>query len=185
MPLPVAAVLVAVGLGAAALASLISYFLTSNRARRHAAEYREKMQEIVDLLKERIADLRRRANEAKREARAAAERAATSEKEAAERKASIETLNKSVVEAEQRIRELNEQLNFYSRQASLATELVSNAERGPSVATTINVARIIKSSPTLVACKGRPERAITALDNERKRFDDLTRTYLHDVDSER
>lgn len=183
MPLPPLVVLL-VGLGAATLAGLVSYFLTSNRAKKNAAEYRAKVQKIVTFLKLRIDEfegtvdaLRRSRDEAREEAQRAERerdlwrarateaeadadlRARASEDERARWEAAARFSEGMLVEVMTELASLRRQMEKWNTEESVAEDLESSAIAGFSVASTTTVVRALRRSTILRSHTLRPSGA--------------------------
>lgn len=180
MPAPALPVWALYLLGAAAvgLAILVTYFVTSSKAKARAAEYKKKVLRIIAVLRERMELLEealRKAEQARKEAEARAEEAssraarAEADREEAEREAAAQRERaaraaEAAVDLERQLAEARAEAEKWRREAEVAERLgkVAGAKLTPAIV--LEIRSINAASAVLGGKAPRPEKAMEKLD---------------------
>jgi hypothetical protein len=171
-------VLWVLGAAAAGLVMLVTYFVTSSKAKARAAKYKQKVLRIVEALKKRLDLLEEALNEArraKREAEARAEqaeraaRSADADREAAEAQARAERERAeraahAAVELERKLAEARAEMEKWRREADVADRIGAIAGAKLTKAVVLEVRAISAASLVLGGKLPRPEKAMEQLD---------------------
>lgn len=181
MPGPALPVWVAwvVGAAAASVIVLVTYFVTSSKAKARAAKYKEKVLRIVEALKRRLdvledalrearrarADAEARAEEAERAARSANDERNAAAAEARMERERAERAAQAAVELERQLAEARAEMERWRNESDLAERLGLIAGSKVTKGVVLEVRAIGAASFVLGGRLPRPDRAMVMLDS--------------------
>lgn len=182
MPGPVlpAWVLVVLGAAAVGLAILITYFVTSSKAKSRAAKFKEKVLRIIAALKKRLdmleeglrdarqrqADAESRAKEAEEAARSADVQQAEAKQRAAEAREEAQRAAEAAAELERELTEARAELDKWRRESDVADKLGAVAGSALSVSVIQVIMEINAASLLLGGRTPNPKRAMAKLEEK-------------------
>jgi len=164
--------IVVVGLAAAAVAAIVTYFVTSSKAKARSAKFHEKILRICEALETKLELLEARLRRAEAERDAAREAARRAEEEKAEATAEARRERKRARRAEaearelkRKIKETREELEKWRAEAVVAARLEAIAGAELTKALLVEVRDINATSSVLGGRLPRPKKAMALLDN--------------------
>lgn len=174
--------LMIIAVGAVSISSVASYFITSARAKKNLAQFKEKVLGMIAILKSRIETLERNKQAAESERNAAEARARAAERQASESRKQAhvyraaaeqerqraDRLEQILREQEDQIAMLTAELSRWTAEANAADSLERLAGAEISLKAIADLQDTIAKSPLLSGHKFRPAGVLKAIDESSK-----------------
>lgn len=165
---------------AAGVISLITYFITSSKAKERARAYRDKVLQVLRNHEARVRLLQQKLEELIRARDAAQHRADAAESKAAQQHEAIGSLNETIGHLQAEIARLTAQVQKYTAETTVAEKLLRGA-LNPRQHGFVSLSAIAGSS-VLMGHARRPEGALLALETDDVQAESATRELIHECE---